>query len=161
MKRHQSLVPLSRDHNIGLMMAQQLILGRAPNPRADWPTDRAQQVPRLLAFYESDLRPHFEVEEAHVFPAARPSLVDGERQVDALLADHEAMRAMIRGFEADPTSSLDERLLAFGHLLKAHIQREERQLFEQMQDACEPGTLETLGAEVAAAHEAADPACRF
>ena len=160
MKRHQSLVPLSRDHNIGLMMAQQLILGRAPNPRADWPTDRAQQVPRL-AFYESDLRPHFEIEEAHVFPAARPSLVDGERQVDALLADHEAMRAMIRGFEADPTSSLDERLLAFGHLLKAHIQREERQLFEQMQDACEPGTLETLGAEVAAAHEAADPACRF
>ena len=61
MKRHESLVPLSRDHNIGLMMAQQLILGRAPNPRADWPTDRAQQVPRLLAFYESDLRAHFEI----------------------------------------------------------------------------------------------------
>ena len=61
MKRHESLVPPSRDHNIGLMMAQQLILGRAPNPRADWPTDRAQQVPRLLAFYESDLRAHFEI----------------------------------------------------------------------------------------------------
>ena len=161
MKRHESLVPLSRDHNIGLMMAQQLILGRAPNPRADWPTDRAQQVPRLLAFYESNLRPHFEIEEAHVFPTARPSLVDGGRQVDALLADHEAMRAMIRGFKADPASGLDERLPAFGHLLKGHIQREERQLFEQMQAACEPRTLDTLGAEVAAAHEAADPACRF
>ena len=103
-------------------MAQQLILGRAgraPNPRADWPTDLAQQVLRLLAFYESDLRAHFEIDEAHVFPTARLALVDGERQVDALVADHEAMRAMIRGFETDPASGLDERLLAFGYLLKA------------------------------------------
>ena len=112
-------------------------------------------MPRLLAFYESDLRAHFEIEESHVFPVARPSLSDGERQVEALIADHEAMRAMIRGFEADPATGLEERLLAFGHLLKGHIQREERQLFERMQAACEPDALDALGAEVAAAHEAA------
>ena len=159
MKRHESLVPLSRDHHFGLVMAQRLILGRATNPRADWPTDRTQQVPRLLAFYESDLRAHFEIEETHVFPAAGRSVTDGGRQVQALLADHDAMRAMIRGFEADPVSDLDERLPAFGHLLEAHIHKEERQLFEQMQAACEPGDLDALGAEVAAAHAAAGPAC--
>ena len=160
MKRYESLVPLSRDHHFGLIMAQQLILGRATNPRADWPTDRAQQVPRLLAFFASDLRPHFEIEEAHVFPAAGRDLADGGRQVQALLADHDAMRAMIRGFEADPVSELDERLPAFGHVLKAHIHKEERQLFEQMQAACEPAELDALGAEVAAAHSAAGPACK-
>lgn len=161
MKRHESLVPLSRDHHFGLIMAQQLILGRATNPRADWPTERAQQVPRLLAFFESDLRAHFDIEEAHVFPAAGRDLADGGRQVQALLADHDAMRAMIRGFEADPVSELDERLPAFGHVLKAHIHKEERQLFEQMQAACEPAELDALGAEVAAAHAAADgPACK-
>ena len=160
MKRHESLVPLSRDHHFGLIMAQRLILGRATNPRADWPTDRAQQVPRLLAFFASDLRPHFEIEEAHVFPAAAPALADGARQVQALLADHDAMRAMIRSLEADPVSELDERLPAFGHLLKAHIHKEERQLFERMQAACAPAELETLGARVAAAHDAADPACK-
>ncbi len=160
MKRHESLVPLSRDHHFGLIMAQQLILGRATNPRADWPTERAQQVPRLLAFFESDLRAHFDIEEAHVFPAAGRDLADGGRQVQALLADHDAMRAMIRGFEADPVSELDERLPAFGHVLKAHIHREERQLFEQMQAACAPAELETLGARVAAAHDAAGPACK-
>lgn len=154
MKRHESLLPLSRDHNIALMMAQRLILGRAPNPRADWPTDRGQQVTRLLAFYESDLRAHFEIEEAHVFPVVRASFADGDRQVEALIADHEAMRAMIRSFGADPATGLEERLLALGHLLKGHIQREERQLFERMQAACEPGALDALGAEVAAAHEA-------
>ena len=160
MKRHESLVPLSRDHHFGLIMAQQLILGRATNPRADWPTDRAQQVPRLIKFFESDLRPHFDIEEAHVFPAADRSVADGSGQVQALLADHDAMRAMIRSLEADPVSELDERLPAFGHLLKAHIHKEERQLFEMMQTACAPAELETLGARVAAAHDAAGPACK-
>ena len=62
---------------------------------------------------------------------------------------------------ATPVLSPAEARKLLGHLLKGHIQREERQLFEQMQTACEPGTLETLGADVAAAHEAADPTCRF
>ena len=71
------------------------------------------------------------------------------------------MRAMIRALEADPASGIDERLPAFGHLLKAHIHREEHQLFEQMQAACDPEELEALGARVAAAHEATDgPACK-
>ena len=161
MKRHESLVPLSRDHHFGLIMAQRLILGRATNPRADWPTDRVRQVPRLIAFFDADLRAHFEIEEAHVFPAAGRDLAGGGRLVAALLADHDAMRAMIRGFEADPSAGLDERLPAFGHLLKAHIHREERQLFEQMQAACDPGELRAIGARVAAAHEAAGPACEL
>lgn len=159
MKRHQSLVPLSRDHHFGLIMARQLIQGRATNPRADWPTDRAQQVPRLVKFFESDLRPHFEIEEAHVFPAASRSVAEGDRQVQALLADHDAMRAMISALEADPESGLDERLPAFGHLLKAHIHKEEHVLFQQMQAACAPEVLETLGVRVAAAHDTAGPAC--
>ena len=161
MKRHESLVPLSRDHHFGLIMAQRLILGRATNPRADWPTDRAQQAQRLVEFFKSDLRAHFNIEETHVFPAAGQSMAEGDHQVEALIADHDAMRAMIRSLEADPASGLDERLPAFDHLLKAHIHREEQQLFEQMQAACEPGELEALGARVAAAHKAADgPACK-
>ena len=160
MKRHASLVPLSRDHHFGLILAQRLILGRATNPRADWPADRARQVPRLVEFFETDLRPHFEIEEAHVFPAAGQQLAAGDREVAALLADHEAMRAMVRGFEADPAAGLDDRLPAFGYLLKAHIHREERGLFERMQAACARVELDALGARVAAAHGAAGPACR-
>ena len=160
MKRHASLVPLSRDHHFGLIVAQRLILGRATNPRADWPAGRAQQVPRLIEFFETDLRAHFEIEEAHVCPAAGQRLaVGGDRGVAALLADHEAMRAMIRGFEADPAAGLDDRLPAFGYLLKAHIHREERGLFERMQAACPPAELDALGARVAQAHAAAGPAC--
>ena len=160
MKRHASLVPLSRDHHHGLVMAQRLILGRSTNPRADWPADRTQQAIRLVEFFETDLRPHFDVEEAHVFPAAARDLGDGAGRTRALIAEHETMRAMIRELVAEPTFRLEERLTAFGELLEAHIHTEERVLFEQMQDGCEPKVLEDLGARIAAAAAGAS-ACRL
>jgi hemerythrin-like domain-containing protein len=149
MKRHPSLVPLSRDHHHGLVMAQRLILGRSTNPRADWPADRARQAVRLIDFFETDLRPHFAAEEAHVFPAANGNLAEGADRTRALIAEHETMRAMIRDLVADPTSALEARLTAFGELLRAHIHTEERILFEQMQAACDEEVLETLGARIA------------
>ncbi|MXY17683.1 MAG: hypothetical protein F4Y57_11970 [Acidobacteria bacterium] len=69
------------------------------------------------------------------------------------------MRAFMRGLDPDRVAEPDHPLPAFGHLLKAHIHKEERQLFEQMQAACAPAELEALGARVAAAHDAAEPAC--
>jgi hemerythrin-like domain-containing protein len=162
MKRHASLVPLSRDHHHGLVMAQRLILGRSTNPRADWPVDRVRQAARLVDFFETDLRPHFEIEEAHVFPAAARHLVDGDRRTRTLIAEHETMRAMIRDLAAGPTSRLEERLAAFGELLKAHIHTEERILFEQMQAACDRDVLDALGTRIAEQHgDAGDPVCRL
>ena len=130
-------------------MAQRLILGRSTNPRADWPADPAQQAARLVEFFETDLRPHFEVEEAHVFPAAARDLDDGESRTRALVAEHETMRRMVRDLIADPTSRLRRRLTAFGELLEEHIHTEERILFERMQAACDAQVLETLGTRIA------------
>jgi len=161
MKRHPSLVPLSRDHHHGLVMAQRLILGRSTNPRADWPADRAAQAARLVEFFVSDLRPHFEVEEAHVFPVAARELDDGGNRTRALIVEHETMRAMVRDLVADPASRLPERLAAFGELLKQHIHTEERILFQQMQAACDPGVLESLGARIAGHGDARGPRCRL
>ncbi len=158
MKRHASLVPLSRDHHHGLVMARRLILGRSTNPHADWPADRARQAKRLVEFFETHLRSHFDAEEVHVFPVAARDLRDGPSRTRALIAEHETMRAMVRGLAADPTSCLEERLTAFGKLLEEHIHTEERVLFEQMQAACEPDVLETLGRPIAVA-VAGEPGC--
>ncbi len=159
MKRHASLAPLSRDHHHGLVLAERLILGRSTNPNADWPTERTEQVARLITFFESDLRPHFDAEEAYVFPAAAREMENGGRETAALVADHDAMRAMVRGFEADAVSQLDDRLPAFGFTLRAHIRREERDLFERMQVACTPATLATIGSALAAAPLGRGAAC--
>lgn len=154
MKRHPGLVPLSRDHHHGLVMAERLVLGRSTNPRADWPADRAEQAARLLDFFETDLAPHFDAEEAHVFPVAARDLVDGDGLVQRLVDDHEAMRSMVHELGAGaaeaagagPTSprDLDDRLRAFGKRLRRHIRIEERELFERMQAECPAETLREI-----------------
>ena len=164
MQRHPGLVPLSRDHHHGLVMAERLVLGRSTNPRADWPADRVAQARRLIDFFETDLRPHFEAEEAHVFPAAARDLAAGDRLVRELLDDHEAMRAMVRALADEglgPASlpDLDDRLRAFGERLRTHIRVEERELFERMQAECSPETLREVGARLAA--HAGRPSCRL
>ena len=142
-------------------MARRLILGRSTNPRADWPADPAQQAARLVEFFETDLRPHFEVEEAYVFPAAARDLDDGDDRTRALIAEHETMRKMVRDLAADPTSRLRERLTAFGELLEAHIHTEERVLFERMQGACDREILEELGKRIAEHGRVSEgPICR-
>lgn len=148
MKRHSSLVPLSREHHDGLVMAQRLILGRATNPRAVWPLEPERQLDRLIYFFESDLCWHFEFEEVHVFPLVRKQLTDGEQWSAKLVEDHDLMRTMIKEFQIGQTMYLGKRLPAFGEQLKAHIHREERELFEQMQAECTSGQFAELGARI-------------
>lgn len=159
MKRHPSLVPLSRDHHHGLVMARRLILGGPSTPRDDWPLAPEEQARRLVAFYESDLRPHFEAEEAQVFPLAAERLTDGPARVTALVAQHRTMAGMIEALFADPRSEVAKRLAAFGELLRDHIHDEERILFEQMQAECDAEEMEALGVRLAA-RAASGPSCR-
>ena len=161
MKRHASFVPLSRDHHDGLVLAQRLILGRSTNPRADWPTERAEQVGRLLAFFETALRKHIEAEEAHVFPVAMEA-GNAHEVARQLIDEHDDMRARIRAFEEDPTTRLAERLTAFGELLKGHIHKEERVLFERMQAELDADALRAIGVRLDEyASAAAGSACRM
>ena len=159
MRRHASLIPLSHDHHDALVVAQGLILGRSQAPRSDWPNDQRAQVDRVVAFFAHALRSHFEVEEAHLFPAVVAHLPSAANLVGQLLDEHEAIRTRIRDMERDPTTDLDVRLPALGRLLETHVRREERVLFETMQREMEPADLETLGTHLRArAREGA--ACR-
>ena len=145
MKRHQSLIPLSHDHHSGLVLAQRLILGRAKAPHSDSSTDQRQQVSRVIEFFKTDLRQHFEAEEAHVFPAAVEHLREGADLARQLIKEHDEIRARIRGFENDPTTNLETRLSSFGERLKDHIRKEEGILFERIQEEMDPAELEALG----------------
>lgn len=151
MKRHTSLIPLSQEHHDGLVVAQGLILGRSKAPRSTWPADRRQQVDRVLDFFRTALRRHFQAEEEHVFPVAERRLRDGIDLVRQLREEHDEMRAQIHDLEQDPVSRLEDRLPAFGECLKAHIQKEERILFERMQEQIDPDTLEAVGAALGSA----------
>ena len=160
MKRHESLVALSREHHNCLVIAQRLILGRATNPKSFWPQERGLQRDRLLDFFYTNLDRHFIFEETHVFPSVVEQLVNGEAWSRSLTADHETMRAMIRDFETSAHLHVGKRLNEFGVLLRAHVRKEERELFEQIQDTFPPERLISLGVDVAL-YATETPECHF
>ena len=134
-------------------MAQRLTRGRVVHPRVTWPSAAEEQAERLLAFFQMELCPHFDFEEATLFPGltarTRQGAVRWRVLIRDLIADHRAMRRMIRELTNEPTTRLDERLPAFGDRLGTHIRREERELFERMQAECSAEELAELGERVA------------
>jgi iron-sulfur cluster repair protein YtfE (RIC family) len=140
MLRDKSLIPLSHQHQRALALCVRI--------------DRAQPVPvtdleawqaEIEQHFEQEIKTHFSAEERVLFPAARgfPELVP---LVDELVADHAALResfsnAARRGMSA-------EDLQSFAQRLSAHIRREERLLFEGLQQAMNVEELKLLGVQL-------------
>jgi quercetin dioxygenase-like cupin family protein len=106
MKRHPALVPLSHDHQHGLVQARRLQQGDTDG---------------FAEFFQRDLARHFRQEEETVFPLLAEAGVEPPELARALL-DHQRIRAGV----ARPDAAL-------GELLAEHIRLEERVLFETIQ----------------------------
>ena len=77
--------------------------------------------------------------------------------VEELIADHAALREFFSQAEARSMSA--ETLPAFAQHLSAHIRKEERQLFERLQQLMSPEELAALGAQLEAALKDATQSC--
>jgi hypothetical protein len=66
-RRHETLIPLSREHHYSLLVCLRIYCG-IENHKTDvgWPNDRTGNV---VGFFEGDLKANFEVEEKIVSPA--------------------------------------------------------------------------------------------
>ncbi|MEZ4960790.1 MAG: hemerythrin domain-containing protein [Saprospiraceae bacterium] len=131
-KRHPGLKELSRDHHHGLLLCwkirQGLKKGIAP--------ERIKSYADF--FFQHDLENHFQEEEAHVFP-----LLEKENpQVKKALAHHQSLVKLFtqNPDEADLTATLN----AIADQLEAHIRFEERELFNEIQQAVPEETLQKL-----------------
>ncbi len=66
MRRHPSLIPLSRFHRSGLFVAQ---MCKRNGPKfKGYPVDAMDKARYALDFFERSLEPHFILEEQRVFP---------------------------------------------------------------------------------------------
>ncbi|WP_425075916.1 hemerythrin domain-containing protein [Psychroserpens sp. S379A] len=117
-KRHKALQPLSREHHHGLLLSWKIRTGfsKAVNPErirvyANW-------------FFENHLIPHFEMEEAHIFPILNPD----HEFIKRALADHKRLKRLFAKTEdaAKILSIIEEEL-------EQHIRFEERVLFPEIQ----------------------------
>jgi hemerythrin-like domain-containing protein len=140
MLRDKSLIPLSHQHQQALALCVRI--------------DRAQPIPaaelhawqaEIEQHFEREIKIHFSAEEQVLFPAARqfPELVP---LVQDLTADHASLQESFSKAKAQRMSAED--LPAFAQQLSTHIRKEERQLFERLQQLMTPKELVDLGVQL-------------
>lgn len=151
MLRNKNLIPLSHQHQRALALCVRI--------------DRAQPIPNaaleewqaeIEQHFEQEIRGHFAAEEEILFPAARafPPLVP---LVEELIAEHGSLREMFKDAQARRMSA--EGLRAFAQQLSAHIRKEERQLFERLQELMTSAELTDLGVKLERALNNAAQSC--
>jgi hemerythrin superfamily protein len=151
MLRDKSLIPLSHQHQKALALCVRIDRAQ-PIPSADLQSWQAE----IEQHFEQEIKIHFSAEEQALFPAARqfPELTP---LVEELSADHASLRKMFTQAEARRMSS--ESLPAFAQQLSAHIRKEERQLFERLQQLMNPEELAALGIQLEEALKGAPQSC--
>ncbi|HEV2715517.1 MAG TPA: hemerythrin domain-containing protein [Terriglobales bacterium] len=151
MLRDKNLVPLSRQHQHALALCVRLdraVESGRVDPGA-WQTE-IQQI------FEQEIAVHFEAEELELFPAAA-RLSELRSLVEELLAEHNSLRELFAA-AANRQLTLPD-LKSFAEKLSAHIRKEERQLFEQLQQKLSADQLAMLGKALEAALANSSEAC--
>jgi len=118
------------------------------------------QADRVVEFFNATLQSHFDAEEAYVFPVVLERMHDQAALIAELQHDHKRLRRLIEGLERTPLSDLDTRLPALGRLVEVHIRKEERVLFQAIQNNLSPAELDKIG-EKLAVHDRVRGDCRL
>lgn len=122
MKRHPSLQALSRDHNVGLVLARRLQIP-------------SEEVARdFLAIWDAEMADHFSEEERLLLPLC------GRLDQERLAGEHQEIR------EAVSRLRNGELVVArdLSVLLHDHIRWEERRLFPAIEMSATPEQLDFL-----------------
>lgn len=137
MLRDKNLIPLSRQHQHALALCVRIDTAlQADDADLDsWQAEIEQIV-------EEEISLHFAAEEKDVFPVAE-RFADLRALTASLRDEHQVLRtefakACQRAFDRD-------ELGKFSKLLSQHIRKEERQLFEGMQQKMTAQELRALG----------------
>lgn len=137
MKRHASLIPLSREHHETLIIAQ-LIRKGAP-PYRGMPTTIEGKWDLLLRHFHTHLVPHFKKEEEVLFVHVSGFSDSIDRLIAELIHEHRQLEILAQRIEKE--EAVEENLDVMGALLAAHIRKEERELFEMLQQQLDESVL--------------------
>ncbi len=129
MKRHPGLIKLSQDHHQGLIVAQ--LLKKDMPPYRDMPNDLNGKTKYALNFYENELKNHFALEENILIPF----ILNRNKNIDTLCYQIiEEHKIIFNKFENIKKYFDEDKLDEIGNLLSQHIRKEERELFELIQE---------------------------
>ncbi len=126
MLRDKNLIPLSHQHQHALALCVRI---ERASPIAD--ADLAAWQAEIAQLFQSEIQFHFAAEEEVLFPAAR-SFAELVPLVEELPSDHAWLRGQFA--RAATETMTPENVRALAERLSAHIRKEERQLFEGLQE---------------------------
>ncbi|HEY1061077.1 MAG TPA: hemerythrin domain-containing protein [Daejeonella sp.] len=139
MKRHEALIPLSRDHHGTLILAR-LLRSDAP-PYKGLPHDAEGKAEYALKHYREELLEHFEQEEKMI-----PVLMGINPSLDSLLAcmrtEHQELHSLFNSI--NPDQELSTQLDVIGRALESHVRKEDRVIFPLIQESCTEEVLNKL-----------------
>lgn len=140
MKRSKSLIKLSHEHNAGLMLA----LGLKKNAPAlkSIPGELEAKAEYALKFYHDELIHHFKEEEEILFPFISGKYEEIDKMIPSLLSEHQKIHRMFNEINLNNVDA--EHLAEIGELLRTHIRKEERHLFEYIQQHYSDEELENI-----------------
>lgn len=144
MKRHKSLVPLSRQHHDALILAQ-LIKKGAPEYKG-LPTDTAGKREYTLNKFREHLVPHFEAEELILIPFILGSDEKIDKLSEKVIEQHKEVAEFVEKIRLE--KDIVENLDRLGNLISAHVRLEERELFERIQSVLTNEKLEKLHSQL-------------
>lgn len=155
MKRHETLILLSHDHHHGLVVALRLKKGGPASPHDHWPSDIKAQRQALLSFAESELLPHFRLEETLLFPVCLESNAELSQATQDLQIEHNAIRILLESLNAtEELETLRKTMSALGSAIEMHIRKEERIFFPLVEKAIQAANLDLDEKAIAAEHAA-------
>lgn len=151
MLRDKNLIPLSHQHQHALALCVR-IERASPVPAADLPA----WLTEIGQLFQDEIRFHFAAEEQVLFPAAG-RFAELVPLVEELLSEHEWLRAQ---FERRASEEMTpEGVQALAGRLSAHIRKEERQLFEQLQARMSVEEMSSIGRALEDALKDSEQAC--
>lgn len=151
MLRDKNLIPLSRQHQHALALCVRIerVSPIDESTLVQWQTEVARQ-------FEAEIKVHFVAEEQIVFPATR-NFAELNSLVDELLVEHALLRACFA--KADAGLMRPDEIADFAHKLSEHVRKEERQLFERLQQLLPSEEMQRIGRELDHALENASQTC--
>lgn len=142
MKRHVTLQPLSREHHEVLILAQ--LLKRDAPPYKGLPRDTEGRMQYALEFFTAHIIPHIYTEEKILFPAITGFSDRIDHLITELQTEHSQIISLFEQLKhrISPVETMDFA----GKLLSMHVRKEERELFELVQQHVPEAVLEKLPA---------------
>ena len=139
MKRHEALIPLSRDHH-GTLILSRLLRSDAP-PYKGLPLEVKEKAEYALKHYREELLHHFEQEEKMI-----PVLKGVNTTLDSLLAcmkvEHQELHSLFNSITMN--EELSSQLDKLGRALESHVRKEDREIFPLIQECCTEEVLNKL-----------------